>query len=191
MLWKGKVACSVDLTDAFGSVHHTLLKSVIKDYTHGHVSSFLTNIINPIITVDGRQRTIYKGCPQGSPLSPIFFNLCLDRAIGTQLPTSCLGYADDLIVFGDNADDCNEKLAILADNLEAYAFVINPRKCFAIASAQLKIGDTLIHQGTASESMYLGIGIEPGAPLSAASLEQYKRAAQEARRIMSLPLLLP
>ncbi|GKT29231.1 hypothetical protein ADUPG1_005202, partial [Aduncisulcus paluster] len=114
-----------------------------------------------------------------------------DRAIGTQLPTSCLGYADDLIVFGDNAYDCNEKLAILADNLEAYAFVINPRKCFAIASDQLKIGDTLIHQGTASESMYLGIGIEPGAPLSAASLEQYKRAAQEARRIMSLPLLLP
>ncbi|GKT26361.1 hypothetical protein ADUPG1_004696, partial [Aduncisulcus paluster] len=43
-LFKGDVACSIDLTDAFGSVDHSLLRTVIDDYTTGNFNSFLHGI---------------------------------------------------------------------------------------------------------------------------------------------------
>ncbi|GKT37947.1 hypothetical protein ADUPG1_003885, partial [Aduncisulcus paluster] len=187
--FKGDVACSIDLTDAFGSVDHSLLRTVIDDYTTVNFNSFLHGIINPLVMVDGTLRRIIQGCPQGSPLSPLLFNLCLDRAIPSSLKKDILAYADDIILFARDSTLCNESLRTLDESLRSFLFIINPSKCFAIASEELRIDETQIRLGTASETSYLGIGIETGSPLSASSISAYKNALFDMRRILALPLL--
>ncbi|GKT31622.1 hypothetical protein ADUPG1_002079, partial [Aduncisulcus paluster] len=132
-LHRNEIAISIDLTDAFGSVHHSLLSAVIDDLTEGRFRSFLHNISTPIINLGSTSRRIIRGCPQGSPLSPLLFNLCLDRAIrDLDIISNILGYADDIISFGSTQEECQERTNRLIQQLKDVSFIVNPSKCFSI-----------------------------------------------------------
>ncbi|GKT31870.1 hypothetical protein ADUPG1_006199 [Aduncisulcus paluster] len=183
-LHRKEIAVSIDLTDAFGSVHHSLLSSVIDDLTEGSFRSFLHNISKPIINLGGSSKRIIRGCPQGSPLSPLLFNLCLDRAIrDADIRANILGYADDIISFGKNQEECQERTDRLILQLKNVSFEVNPSKCFSISADYMSVDGSPIPRGTALVSKYLGIGIEPGVPMSSACATQFQSALVDARRI--------
>ncbi|GKT29041.1 hypothetical protein ADUPG1_005126, partial [Aduncisulcus paluster] len=52
--------------------------------------------------------------------------------------------------------------------LKDVSFIVNPSKCFSIGADYLTVDGSPIPRGTALNSKYLGIGIEPGVPLSSA-----------------------
>ena len=78
----------LDLKNAFGEIHHNLIKTVL-DYHHipGHVKSIIeslyTDFKTSIITSEFRILFISVGCGvlQGDCLSPLLFNMCFNTFI--------------------------------------------------------------------------------------------------------------
>ncbi|GKT22506.1 hypothetical protein ADUPG1_012139 [Aduncisulcus paluster] len=72
-LFKKQVGISIDLTDAFGSVHHDLLNKVIDDLTEGRFRSFLRNITTLLIQIGSTTKT-YVAVRRDLP-SPHYYSI--------------------------------------------------------------------------------------------------------------------
>ena len=95
----------IDLKNAFGEVHHNLIKSILKFhhipnevismmenlYTDYGISILTKNFITAPIPVE-------SGVLQGDCLSPLLFNLCVNSLINTikDERIHCLGYVNDV-----------------------------------------------------------------------------------------------
>ena len=95
----------IDLKNAFGEVHHNLIKSILKIhhipnevismienlYTDYGISILTKNFITAPIPVE-------RGILQGDCLSPLLFNLCVNSLINTikDERIHCLGYVNDV-----------------------------------------------------------------------------------------------
>ena len=119
----------IDLRNAFGEVHHDLIKEVLKFH---HLPSEMANFILDIyqsFTISiateqflTRPITVGRGVLQGDSLSPLLFNMCFNTLMLTvdQVKIKCSGY-----IFGNSlapmnwlqfADDTSIITALESDN---------------------------------------------------------------------------
>jgi hypothetical protein len=158
---KSLIVCSLDLTNAFGSVsHEALLESLrlggapehLVDYIRDLYTGFQTTIGNG---EDRRTVTINRGVLQGDPLSPILFNLVINQLIsllpeeggveiGSKEVKSRIGveaFADDLVLLSASEAGAHYSLATVEKFCPRWGLRFNPRKCTymaLIANGKLK-----------------------------------------------------
>ena len=85
-----------------------------------------------------------QGLPQGSPLSPVIFNIFIDSLVrllnsivnDMGAPT-CLFYADDGVIFASNISDARRGLQLAEDWSKRHGMIFNVKKCGVIVSAEL------------------------------------------------------
>ena len=141
------LALFIDIKGAYDSVNIFLLYKYMTDLK---VPAYLRNIIFQILNdrqifirdCDGNiigPRTGNMGLPQGSPLSPILFNIYthnLKYAISDKI--EILQYADDIVLLADGAhiptlvDQMNNSLMSLAEWCEIHNFRISINKTNAV-----------------------------------------------------------
>ena len=73
----------LDLKNAFGEVHHKLIKSVLGYHIQLIIKSLYTNFRTSIITSEFNTPFIQvgRGVLQGDCLSPLLFNLCFNNFV--------------------------------------------------------------------------------------------------------------
>ena len=94
----------IDLRNAFGEVHHSLLNKVLEcRHVPNEVKSLIQNMYKDFHISVGTKRFITdqimveRGVLQEDCLSPLLFNMCFDTLIQTirQKKINCLGYLVD------------------------------------------------------------------------------------------------
>ena len=127
--------CWVDLANAYGSVHHSLILYFLKHY---HAPSKLINLVKALYTglfarVSSASWStplipIQMGVYQGDPLSVVIFNTVINTLVDTlqtrrdlgyiftqrQLPINLLQYADDTCLIANSPASCQYLLDMMA-----------------------------------------------------------------------------
>lgn len=179
---------SIDLHKAFDSVSHEAVINTLSRI--GCPTSFVQYIArvygNASTNLQYRGSSMYtrvkKGVLQGDPLSPILFNLVLDRALaalncdlGYSLGNhkfTCIAYADDIILLSGSISGLQLNLNILTSALGKMGLVINANKTSVLSmipqgkekrvvyatDQKLKVNNVYIRQiGPTDKWKYLGI----------------------------------
>ncbi len=150
----------LDLKAAYDSVNHDILLHTLMYYNFPErifnwIKSFLSNrfsatrcIVHNKDIIISDYKHFDRGVPQGSPISPILFNIYIaniSEIIDNFNQTSNLPfvdhqmYADDMIIFCSSNDaqqaaealqKCADKITELCDHLQLR---LNPKKCQSIA----------------------------------------------------------
>lgn len=139
--------CSYDLRNAFGSIEHELIEESLQQL--GFDESTVRVIIDMnmdnkywISTKMGNTNMISmdKGIRQGDPLSPLLFNLVVERLSRklNQLPKSECGknhvlFADDLTIIANNEDTFQQLHQQVLDFTKSANLEININKCSLLA----------------------------------------------------------
>lgn len=102
---------SVDISNAFASVLHSVLLSALRNVGAGDTLTDIRDIyyenVTTYVTCDGLSQpvTINRGVNQGCPLSGLLFNIVIDSVVRTipsvQNEHSILAYDDDLMFIDD------------------------------------------------------------------------------------------
>ena len=91
----------LDLRNAFGEVHHELIKSVLRFHNiPSHIEELIDNVYQDFLisiatkTFVTKPVIVQKGVLQGDSLSPLLFNMCVNTLITTikQKSVEGLGY---------------------------------------------------------------------------------------------------
>ena len=95
----------VDLKNAFGEIHHNLIRSILKfHHLPDEVISLVEDLYTDYTTSIATKRyltdpvPVERGVLQGDCLSPLLFNLCVNTLINTikDEKISCLGYVNNV-----------------------------------------------------------------------------------------------
>ena len=159
--------CWVDLANAYGSVHHSLIQFSLRHY---YAPPKLTNLVNSFYadlaaTVSsGSWATplisIQVGVYQGDPFSVVIFNTVINTLVDTirtrsdlgysfaqsQPPINLLQYADDICLIGNSPVSCQHLLDLLATWLYWSGMRAKIQKCACLglqASSGKKINPLL------------------------------------------------
>jgi len=159
---------SLDISSAFDSAWwQAILQALRKHDCPPNLYNILKNFLSDrhaTLTIGNKSysRTLEKGCPQGSVLSPFLWNIGFDEVFHCPLPTNCtlIGYADDLflIVSGPTTDlhqQANTALATILTWCHQHHLSINPSKTTSCIfskhrnppSISLQIGSSIIQSG--------------------------------------------
>lgn len=140
---------SIDLQKAFDTISHSSIERALNRFS---VDERLQKVI-----LDGYSNTntyiqlgslksdsiqVRRGVKQGDPLSPYLFNMIMDELFyhlensNYGIPTletrlSCVGYADDLVLFASSISDMQKLLKIAVTFFDKRGLVINNKKCMA------------------------------------------------------------
>jgi len=141
------LAC-VDVSKAFDTVSHDAIHTTLdelglprefREYVRAVYSSART-VLHGIGsgTNEGEAIKIGRGVRQGDPLSPLLFNLVVDRALGILSEDvgyqmggrliSALGYADDIVLLASTRNGLQENLTRLNDAFKVNGLSINAKK---------------------------------------------------------------
>ena len=157
----------LDIRNAFGSVPHSAILHTLR---HLAVPKELVSLImnaytgasTTVKTPDGATRAIpiCAGVKQGCPLSPIFFNLCIElilrrvKSAATKLKTgqcvhygsllSCLAYADDLVIVARNRAALQTLLDAALEAARVVGFTFCPDKCASLSLTSTKQRATFV-----------------------------------------------
>jgi len=126
-----------------------------------------------------------RGVKQGDPLSPLIFNMVIDRVlralpdsigcpIGTRR-TNALAFADDLVLCAQTPAGLQRLLDVVSEELKKYGLTLNPAKCLTVGIVGLgrekktavdpstyKIGSQVIPAlDRAATWRYLGLQFSP------------------------------
>ena len=147
---KGKLfCCFVDFQKAFDSIWHDgLLHKLLYKNIGGQFYHLISDMYSKTkcAVKNGNKRSSFfnynRGVRQGCILSPLLFNLYLDKfprllesschtdsiTLPNGFPLNCLFYADDLILISRSAAGLQKQLNILHDYGEKWLLKINPKK---------------------------------------------------------------
>ena len=173
----------LDITKAYDNVGHDHIRRCLY---HTNMPNNLRNLILDLIEGNNikvevglnksRSIVLRKGVAQGSPLSPILFNMAIDdvmkeitefevtQAYGFDLSENvskllALAFADDIALIGKNLESTQVIINMVTRLLSDIGLQVNPKKCNIIniengtlqrASLQLSSGDIITsidHQG--------------------------------------------
>jgi hypothetical protein len=171
------VGTAIDFTNAFGSVPHEMIMSMMKQRNlptwMQHIIADMYRGATSIIEMKGKrsEKIAWKrGVKQGCPLSPLLFNLCLEPLLqavkekcwdwgafpgrdGDRIGITVQAYADDLIFISRKAKGIPEMMKILERFVEWSNMEVNAKKC-AMASyifdeqrRRCSLADNLVFKG--------------------------------------------
>lgn len=119
-----------------------------------------------------RPISLERGLLQGSVLSPLLYSIFVDglleqlnaihpTMIGT-VPTACLAYADDIVVFARTARELQTQLDVCQGYAMGHRFAFAPRKCEILAKkpVAVSLGGVVLRQ--VDSFPYLGIEFKAG-----------------------------
>ena len=159
--------CWVDLANAYGSVHHSLILHALRHY---HTPSKLTNLVEALYTgLAARINSAYWSTPlipiqvgvyQGDPLSVVIFNTVINTLVDSlqtrrdlgylysqsQLPINLLQYADDTCLIANSPASCQHLLDMMSAWLDWSGMKAKISKCASLglhASSGKKIDPCL------------------------------------------------
>ncbi|EFP02086.1 hypothetical protein CRE_17642, partial [Caenorhabditis remanei] len=150
------LSCSwLDLTNAFGSVPHELIRRSLAAFGYPEsVINIISDMYNGssmrVKTAEQKTQNIMieAGVKQGDPISPTLFNICLEGIIRRHQTRKtgyncvgndvrCLAFADDLAILTNNQDEMQKVLNQLDKDCRSVALIFKPKKC---ASLTIKKG---------------------------------------------------
>lgn len=183
---------SLDVSKAFDSVSHSAIRETINSFGFPlEFKQYLEHVYNDsgtrLVGEGWVSNTIYpkRGVKQGDPLSPIIFNMVIDRLlrslpseIGCSLGTAkinALAFADDLILCASTPNGLSKLLEVTNSYLSLCGLKLNPAKCLTISiKGQPKNKRTLVEERTfqiennkipflkrSDEWRYLGVTFTP------------------------------
>ena len=146
------VAVFLDVQAAYDNVIIPLLRnSLLNLGVPDKLSLFICNIlkdrrINILSSSDPISRSVFKGLPQGSVLSPILYNL-YTRGVEDVVLGHCriLQYADDVVIYDSSPNlsatiqRISEALEALEEHLNNAGLAISPPKSSAVIFSRRKI----------------------------------------------------
>jgi Reverse transcriptase (RNA-dependent DNA polymerase) len=148
--FKSCYLASLDISKAFDSAsHHALFyclrQSGLPLYFCQYIENYYQTSYTKLVVENWTSEKIFPTCgvKQGDPLSPILFNLIIDKLL-TSLPTNigcyigetksnALAFADDLILYGSTPEGLQTLLTHTEDFLGKYGLVLNSSKCISIS----------------------------------------------------------
>lgn len=140
------ILCSVDVQSAYDNVHISLL---IKELREIGISECLVKAVHGLFSerkisasIDNKnyiERTTWIGLPQGSPLSPLCFNILISKLMETQTGGPIkVGFADDMSIVVRGADlrgsvrTMQAAVNEMVDGLHSVRLEVAPSKCSAM-----------------------------------------------------------
>ena len=148
----------MDVEKAFDRVHHSSLFEALMDFeVDASVVAALYNLYSGLqasveiwLGVESRRFQVQRGVRQGDPLSPLLFNMVLNKVLadlrpewrrrkyGTDVGTSVLGerlthvaFADDMTVVAKSWLSMRRMLSMLRQALALRGLTLHPSKCKA------------------------------------------------------------
>ena len=179
--YKYKKALLIDIKKAYDTVDLNKLKETINEvFDDENEKGLLINFINIyqglILIINGVKINPTIGLPQGSSLSPIFFNLYINQVldkIGKIKEIHIQAYADDIIILSNKIENIQKAYDQTKVEIEKIKLQINPDKCELISEEQNdSIKDTSENGemkiiNSVNQAKYLGQVInEEGVPIN-------------------------
>lgn len=188
------IAVFLDIKAAFDRVSHGLLDAILRDRGAPPVlrrlvrSLMMTSMYSRLLVNDMVSEPIDRTCGilQGSPLSPILFNLFIDGLLrllnrdGESIPR-CLFYADDGALLTRSHAEAQLLLQVCDDWIRAHDLEFNVAKCGVVS--RLPLNDLLLAgQIIPPRSSYTYLGFPIG-PLGIDFVEHLHRRVAAAVRL--------
>ena len=135
--YKYNKALLIDIKKAYDTVNIEILENIIdKTFRNQNIKALLINFISFYkgLTLIINDTEIYatRGLPQGSSLSPIFFNLYINnvlKELNNDINIHTQAYADDIIIQSNNLQKIQNLYNIAKTEFQKIGLEINPEKC--------------------------------------------------------------
>ncbi|EFP02083.1 hypothetical protein CRE_17639 [Caenorhabditis remanei] len=147
----------LDLTNAFGSVPHELIKETLESYGFPEIVVDVVEDMYREASIRVTTRTeksdqimIKSGVKQGDPISPTLFNMCLESVIRRHLDRSVghrclktkikvLAFADDMAVLAESSEQLQKELTAMDADCSALNLLFKPAKCASLILEKGKV----------------------------------------------------
>ncbi|GFS98750.1 retrovirus-related Pol polyprotein from type-2 retrotransposable element R2DM [Nephila pilipes] len=139
-LKRNSFACWIDISNAFGSIPHSILWSALR--AMGTDLDFIAlcqdiykESFTSILGLEGKTPPIplKNGIKQGCPMSGILFDIAIDHVLrliqGDEDRKKILAFADDIVLLANSQEELQENILALSHLLEAIHLKVNGKKC--------------------------------------------------------------
>ncbi|PIC11854.1 hypothetical protein B9Z55_028815 [Caenorhabditis nigoni] len=206
----------LDLTNAFGSVPHELIKHTLETYGFPEivVQIIMDMYKGAAIRVKSKNEKsdrilIKSGVKQGDPISPTLFNMCLENVIRRHLETAnghkclntrvkVLAFADDMAILSESKTQLQNELLKMDEDCTPLNLIFKPAKCASLviekgrvkSDAEIKLKSQSIRSLTEKDT-YKYLGVQTGIETRKSELELMKSATKELEMVYRSKLTPP
>ncbi|CAI5449906.1 unnamed protein product [Caenorhabditis angaria] len=153
----------LDLTNAFGSVPHELIRQALKAFGFPEELVEIVSDMYDGACIRVRTKTettspilIKSGVKQGDPISPTLFNMCLELVIRRHLKKArghkclktnikTLAFADDMAILANSPNQLQKELEDLDKDCTSLNLIFKPSKCASLTISEGKLKQRPLH----------------------------------------------